>query len=83
MKRCGKNFINVHHVDYKILAFELREFIFLALQKTKDLHFTRLHSYEKISKMVVTLSIHSLKQVDYMLGKNFKSFGVVQHIRKK
>jgi len=62
-----------HRVDCK---FELTKILLLALQKIGQLHFKRSHLYEKIFKMVVTLWIHSLAQVGYMLEK-FKSFGIV------
>jgi len=64
-----KNFRNFHLVDYKILGFEVTKFLFSALQKTTQLHFTRSHLYEIMFKMVVTLWIHSSKQVGYMLEK--------------
>jgi len=41
----------------------------LALQKTGQLHFTRSHLYEKMSKMVVTLWIPPSRQVSYMHEK--------------
>jgi len=37
---------------------------------------------KKNPKMVVTLWIHSSRQVGYIL-ENFKSFGIVQYIGKK
>jgi len=81
LKRCGKNFRNFL-VDCKILAFVLTNIIFWALQKRGQLHFTRSHLYEKMSKMVVTLWIHSSSQVGYKLEK-FKSLGIVKHVGKK
>jgi len=68
--RCGKNFRNFHYVDCKILAFEFTKVHFLTLWKSRQLHFTRSHLYEKMSKMVVHLWIHSSKQVGYIL-ENF------------
>jgi len=43
--------------------------LFLSFQKTRQLHFTRPHSYEKMSKMVVLPWIHFSNQVGYMLQK--------------
>jgi len=42
-----KNFINFHQVDCKILAFEVTKFLFLSMQKSGQLHFTRSNQYEK------------------------------------
>jgi len=60
-----------HRVDCKIIAFEVTNILYLALQKKEQLHFTRSHLYEKMYKMVVLLWIHSLRQVGYML-ENFQ-----------
>jgi len=63
-------------------VFEVTKILLLALQKTRQLHFTSSHLYEKMSKMVVILWIHSSSQVGYRL-EIFKSFGIVQHLGKK
>jgi len=66
-KKCGKNFRNFYHVDCKILVFEVTKIFWEALQKIGQLHFTRSHLYEKMSKIVVNLWIHSSRQVGYIL----------------
>jgi len=77
-----KNFRNFHHVDCKILAFELTKIHFLALVKTEKLHFIRSHLYEKRFKMVVTLWIPSSRQISYML-ENFQIIWNCTIYRKK
>jgi len=68
-KDVEKNFRNFHHIDCKILAFQLTKIIFLTLPKTGQLHFTSLHWYEKMPQMVVILWILYSRQVGYMLEK--------------
>jgi len=48
-------------------VFEVAKSLSLALQKTGQLHFTRSHSYEKMSEIMVLLWIHSSRQIGYML----------------
>jgi len=64
-----KKFRNFHRVDCKIIGFEKTKILFLFLQITGQLYFRRSNYYEKKSKMVVTLWIHSSNQVGYMLEK--------------
>jgi hypothetical protein len=60
-------------VDWKILTFEVTKISFFALhKKTGQQHFRRSHLYEKMSKMVVHLWIHSSRQVGYVL-ENFRN----------
>jgi len=40
LKRCGKNYKNLHHVDCKILSFEVAKIIFGGLAKNRA---TTLH----------------------------------------
>jgi len=54
---------HIHVQIYKNVSY-------LALQKTKYLHFTKFHFYEKNSKFIVIICIHSWRQVRYIL-KNF------------
>jgi len=54
----------------KILAVEVTKILFVGQQKNEQLHFTRSHLYEKMSKMVVLLWIHSSRQVGYILEKS-------------
>jgi len=68
-ERCEKKFKKFHHVDCKILVFEVTKIHFIALWKNKQLYFTRSHLYEKMSQMVVLLWIHSSRQVGYVLEK--------------
>jgi len=83
---CEKKFRNFRLIDCKILAFEVTKFLFLPLQKSRQLHFTRSDhyetSYEKMSKLVATLWNHSSRQVGYMLEK-IQTIEIVQHIGKK
>jgi len=65
-----------------ILAFELTKIHLGALRKIEQLHFTSSYLYKKISKMVVTLWIHSSRQVGYML-ENFQIIWSYTTYRKK
>jgi len=47
----------------------MTKILFLATQKTRQLHFTSLHLYENMSMLMVLLWIHSLRQVGHMIEK--------------
>jgi len=82
LKRCGKKFKIFHHVNCKILAFKLTNILLGACKKMGNCTPQGYICMKKYPKWWLHFGFILQGKLAMCLEK-FRSFGIVQHIKKK